>query len=107
MKNLVAVAAVLALAFAGQCFAEDLDSSHDCKEHGGQMVNGHCMKDGVEIGTGAGVVSPAVAGGEAAGGLSAGAVAGIVAVVAVAVAVGVSGNGNKDEHGTSGTTGTH
>ena len=104
MKNLVAVAAVLALALAGQSFAEDVDSSHDCKEHGGQMDNnGHCMKDGVIIGTGAAVAAPAAAGSAAAGGLSAGTIAGVAAVVAVAVAVGVSGNGSNGNHGTTGT----
>ena len=109
MRNSVAVAAVLALALAGQCFAEDVDSSHDCKEKGGQMDNnGHCIKDGVIIGTGgAAVAAPAVASGAAVGGLSGGVIAGIAAVAVVAVAVGASGGGNNTNHGTTGTTATH
>jgi hypothetical protein len=109
MKNLVAVAAVLALTLASQCFAEDVDSKHDCKEAGG-MINsaGQCVnKDGVVIATPA-VAAPAVAGSAAAGGLSVGAIAGVAAVVAVAIAVGASGGGNDNtNHGTTGTTGTH
>jgi hypothetical protein len=108
MKNSVAVAAVLALALAGQCFAEDLDSKHDCKEQGGQMNNaGQCVKDGVIIGTGAAVAAPAVASGAAVGGLTGGVIAGIAAVAVVAVAVGASGGGSDTNHGTTGTTATH
>lgn len=106
MKNLVAVVAVLALTLAGQCFAEDVDSKHDCKERGGQMDNnGHCMKDGVIIDTAPAVAAPAAAGAASAGALSAGAIAVTAAVVAVAVAVAVT-SGNGGNSGT-GTTGTH
>jgi len=106
MKNLVAVAAVLALALAGQCFAEDIDSKHDCKEAGGHMnSSGQCVdKDGVVL------ASPAAAAAAGAGALSAGAVAGVAAVIAVAVAVAVTsggGNENNNNTGTTGTTGTH
>jgi hypothetical protein len=110
MKNLVAVATVLALAFAGQCFAEDLDSKHDCIEHGGQMNSaGQCMKDGAVIATStAAVASPAVAAGASAGAVSAGTIAGVAAVAGLAIAIGVSGGGgNGTNHGTTGTTGTH
>lgn len=108
MKNLVAVAAVLALTLAGQCFAEDVDSKHDCKEVGG-VVNsaGQCVKDGVVIATPASVVAPAVATGAAEGGLSGGVIAGVAAIAVVAVAVGASGGGGNSHHGTTGTTATH
>jgi hypothetical protein len=105
MKNLVAVMAVMSLALAGQCFAEDLDSKHDCNELGGQLNgSGQCVKNGEVIGTMP--AAPAAAVAAAAGAISAGAVVAVTVAVVAAVAVAASSGNNNNGGGTGGTTGT-
>ncbi len=84
MKILTTVAAVLALSFAGQSFAQqaNTDSDNDNK---------------------AAMTSPAEASEASEGALSSGAVVAIGAAIVIVVAVAASGGSN---HHTGGTTGT-
>jgi hypothetical protein len=87
-------AAALALSLAGQTFAEDVDSAHDCVEKGGHMDAGKCV----------GVPTPAAATNTAGGSLSNGAIVGGSAILITAIAISVAGKSHTTHHGTGGTT---
>ena len=89
----ILVAAVLALSFAGQSFAQDSTAA-------AQQANDQIQAPV----TAPAVADVAVATTASTGGIWTGAVVGIGALAVIAVAIGTSGGHNSNNHGTTGTT---